>query len=66
MVCHRRLAMQRAALEARQQDIRDKQLAVQQSTEYIEKLKVGHTAAPAAKCSDAPLCAFVLVGCPDL
>lgn len=32
---------QRASLEARQQDIRDKQLAVQQSTEYVEKLKVG-------------------------
>jgi hypothetical protein len=33
--------VQRASLEARQQDIRDKQLAVQQSTEYVEKLKVG-------------------------
>lgn len=32
--------MQRASLEARQQDIRDKQLAVQQSAEYVEKLKV--------------------------
>ncbi|EFN51138.1 hypothetical protein CHLNCDRAFT_141344 [Chlorella variabilis] len=29
----------RASLEARQQDIRDKQLAVQQSGEYVEKLK---------------------------
>ena len=33
--------LQRASLEARQQDIRDKQLAVQQSGEYVEKLKVG-------------------------
>lgn len=51
-LCHDLLclpSMKRAALEARQQDIRDKQLAVQQSTEYIEKLKVGCTAAPAAK-----------------
>jgi hypothetical protein len=31
---------QRASLEARQQDIRDKQQAVQQSGEYVEKLKV--------------------------
>lgn len=32
---------QRASLEARQQDIRDKQAAVQQSAEHVEKLKVG-------------------------
>lgn len=35
-----RAISQRAALEARQQDIRDKQLAVQQSADYCEKLKV--------------------------
>ena len=32
--------LQRAALEARQQDVRDRQLALAQSEEYVEKLKV--------------------------
>ncbi len=35
-----RICVQRLTLEARQQDIRDKQLVVQQSGEYVEKLKV--------------------------
>lgn len=39
--------LQRASLEARQQDIRDKQAAVQQSAEYVEKLKVSLLACPA-------------------
>ena len=32
--------MQRASLEARQQDVRDRQLALAQNEEYVEKLKV--------------------------